>query len=197
MKNRNNTFTIMLAMLLITFSLTAQNYKAPKIDASGKVMNEKGHHIGNVSKDGVITNAEGEKIAHVDSDGFLIDAASGKKLGKGEKNGNFTPYFKETPDKGWTTDAPLNGTCLVKDEKGNVKAVVHENYKEFGACAAHCLSNHMDHHQVMEQKKMKDDKMKDDKKVASYTCGMHPDVTSDKPGKCPKCGMELTAVKDK
>ncbi|MEI2822068.1 MAG: heavy metal-binding domain-containing protein [Chitinophagaceae bacterium] len=24
-----------------------------------------------------------------------------------------------------------------------------------------------------------------------YTCPMHPDVTSDKPGKCPKCGMEL------
>jgi len=25
----------------------------------------------------------------------------------------------------------------------------------------------------------------------SYTCSMHPDVTSDKPGKCPKCGMDL------
>jgi len=24
-----------------------------------------------------------------------------------------------------------------------------------------------------------------------YTCPMHPEVTSDKPGKCPKCGMEL------
>jgi hypothetical protein len=24
-----------------------------------------------------------------------------------------------------------------------------------------------------------------------YVCPMHPDVTSDKPGKCPKCGMEL------
>jgi ribosomal protein S27AE len=27
----------------------------------------------------------------------------------------------------------------------------------------------------------------------SYTCPMHPDVTSDKPGKCPKCGMFLEA----
>ena len=25
-----------------------------------------------------------------------------------------------------------------------------------------------------------------------YTCSMHPEVKSDKPGKCPKCGMELT-----
>lgn len=24
-----------------------------------------------------------------------------------------------------------------------------------------------------------------------YTCPMHPEVRSDKPGTCPKCGMEL------
>ncbi len=28
-----------------------------------------------------------------------------------------------------------------------------------------------------------------------YTCSMHPEVTSDKPGKCPKCGMDLVKVK--
>lgn len=27
--------------------------------------------------------------------------------------------------------------------------------------------------------------------AAAYTCPMHPEVTSDKPGKCPKCGMKL------
>ena len=31
--------------------------------------------------------------------------------------------------------------------------------------------------------------------VKLYACSMHPDVTSDKPGKCPKCGMELTLSK--
>ena len=25
----------------------------------------------------------------------------------------------------------------------------------------------------------------------TYTCTMHPEVKSDKPGKCPKCGMTL------
>jgi hypothetical protein len=25
----------------------------------------------------------------------------------------------------------------------------------------------------------------------NYTCVMHPEVKSDKPGNCPKCGMEL------
>ncbi|HXR48137.1 MAG TPA: efflux RND transporter periplasmic adaptor subunit [Candidatus Limnocylindrales bacterium] len=29
-----------------------------------------------------------------------------------------------------------------------------------------------------------------------YTCPMHPDVISDKPGKCPKCGMNLVPVVD-
>lgn len=28
-----------------------------------------------------------------------------------------------------------------------------------------------------------------------YTCSMHPEVTSDKPGKCPKCGMDLVKMK--
>jgi ssDNA-binding Zn-finger/Zn-ribbon topoisomerase 1 len=28
-----------------------------------------------------------------------------------------------------------------------------------------------------------------------YTCTMHPEVVSDKPGKCPKCGMTLVEKK--
>ena len=27
-----------------------------------------------------------------------------------------------------------------------------------------------------------------------YTCPMHPEVISDQPGKCPKCGMNLVLV---
>jgi hypothetical protein len=30
-----------------------------------------------------------------------------------------------------------------------------------------------------------------------YTCPMHPDVKSDKPGKCPKCGMSLVLAEEK
>lgn len=39
----------------------------------------------------------------------------------------------------------------------------------------------------------------DTSKVVSavkYTCTMHPDVISDTPGNCPKCGMELVPIKD-
>lgn len=28
-------------------------------------------------------------------------------------------------------------------------------------------------------------------KKGKYTCTMHPDVSADKPGVCPKCGMDL------
>jgi hypothetical protein len=31
--------------------------------------------------------------------------------------------------------------------------------------------------------------------TVKYTCKMHPEVISDKPGKCPKCGMDLVQVK--
>ncbi len=31
------------------------------------------------------------------------------------------------------------------------------------------------------------------KHPSSYTCRMHPEVKSDKPGKCPKCGMTLVS----
>jgi len=27
--------------------------------------------------------------------------------------------------------------------------------------------------------------------ITSFTCPMHPEVNSDKPGECPKCGMDL------
>jgi len=28
-----------------------------------------------------------------------------------------------------------------------------------------------------------------------YTCSMHPEVVADKPGKCPKCNMDLIIKK--
>lgn len=34
------------------------------------------------------------------------------------------------------------------------------------------------------------------KAKAIYRCPMHPEVVSDKPGRCPKCGMQLQLQKD-
>src|SRR5689334_476443 len=33
--------------------------------------------------------------------------------------------------------------------------------------------------------------------IYSYACPMHPNYISDKPGKCPKCGMDLTQLSAK
>jgi hypothetical protein len=182
MKTSKTLALTILAVAMTLVTTQAQNYKAPKIDASGKITDQNGKMIGRMTNEGVISDAMGMKIGHIDPTGNLVDEKTGKKLGKAEKNGNFIPVFAKTPDEGWSISAPLNGTCLVKDKDGNVKAEVHENYKAFGACAIHCLNYHMNHGEVMDEKKME---------TAHYSCPMHPDVTSDKPGKCSKCGMEL------
>ena len=41
------------------------------------------------------------------------------------------------------------------------------------------------------QKKINTAEQKKPKIVKHYTCTMHPGVITDKPGVCPKCGMEL------
>lgn len=43
--------------------------------------------------------------------------------------------------------------------------------------------------ETTETKNVKNDTMK------IYTCSMHPEVKLDKPGMCPKCGMELIEKK--
>ena len=180
MKSLNKISLLILVAIFATQVIQAQtaDYKHTII-ASGKITDHAGRHIGSVTKEGVISDSVGTKVAHVDKSGFLIDAATGKKLGRVGKNGSYVAY---SSNKGWSVTSPANGTCLVKDEDGNVKAVVHENYKNVGACAIHCLTHHMKHDEVLDENKMES---------ATYTCSMHPDVTSDKPGKCSKCGMEL------
>ena len=34
-------------------------------------------------------------------------------------------------------------------------------------------------------------------KMQKYTCLMHPEVITDHPGNCPKCGMKLVPIKEK
>jgi hypothetical protein len=39
--------------------------------------------------------------------------------------------------------------------------------------------------------------MTDQQSSKKYTCPMHPEIVTDKPGKCPKCGMTLVEKTDK
>ncbi len=35
-----------------------------------------------------------------------------------------------------------------------------------------------------------------EKQCTAYICPMHPEITQNEPGKCPKCGMDLVMKKD-
>ncbi|WP_285544349.1 DUF3659 domain-containing protein [Dyadobacter frigoris] len=142
----------LLAAALFFIIVTAvmsfgQNYKqpVPSIDAKGKITDKDGKHIGWVTQDGLIKNASGTKIAHMDSNGDVIDAKTGKSLGKTEKNGNYIYHFPAGSNQKLTVSAPMNGTCEVKDAKGKTVLLVHENYKQYGACALHCLQMNKQH----------------------------------------------------
>jgi seryl-tRNA synthetase len=46
-----------------------------------------------------------------------------------------------------------------------------------------------------DEMKKKSEELK--RSVTTYTCPMHPEVESDRPGNCPKCGMKLVPKKEK
>ena len=88
------------------------------------------------------------------------------------KNGVTLPMDKDMTMKNGTV-CMVNGECVMKDGK---KMTMKE-----GEC--------MDINGKMDKCK------KQDPKATVYTCSMHPEVTSDKPGKCPKCEMGLVKKK--
>ncbi|MEO8772260.1 MAG: DUF6799 domain-containing protein [Ferruginibacter sp.] len=83
------------------------------------------------------------------------------------------------------TKCMVNGECIMKS---GTKMKMKE-----GQCMD--MDGKMDQCPMM-NKKMKSAAVKKSKSMAvSYTCPMHPEVISDKPGKCPKCGMALIKKK--
>ncbi|WP_310556904.1 DUF6799 domain-containing protein [Flavobacterium sp.] len=79
------------------------------------------------------------------------------------------------------TKCMVNGECIMKD---GTKMQMKE-----GDCMEMSGKMCTDKMKKMETNKTK--KMA----VMNYSCPMHPEVTSNKPGKCPKCGMDLVKQK--
>ena len=50
------------------------------------------------------------------------------------------------------------------------------------------IAQHSHHEHEIEQEQ---------EKMQKYTCPMHPEVITDHPGNCPKCGMKLVPVAEK
>jgi hypothetical protein len=96
------------------------------------------------------------------------------------KNGETMPMEKDMTMKNGTK-CMTTGECTMKDGK---KMMMKE-----GDCME--MSGKMGQCSMM-NKSMKSSTMKNSNSMATvYTCPMHPEVTSDKAGKCPKCGMDL------
>lgn len=77
-------------------------------------------------------------------------------------------------------------TCAVSGEvmkKSEAKATLEYQGKTYYFCCEGCKEKFAQEPEKYIQKKA------EIKSV--YTCPMHPEVTSDQPGKCPKCGMNL------
>ena len=98
------------------------------------------------------------------------------------KDGKMMPMDKDMKMKNGTT-CMKNGECVMKDGK---KMTMKE-----GDCMD--MDGKMDKCSMMtKSKKMT---AKKHTMAMTYTCPMHPEVKSDKPGKCPKCGMDLVVKK--
>ncbi len=96
------------------------------------------------------------------------------------KDGKTMPMEKDMTMKNGTK-CMTNGECTMNDGK---KMMMKE-----GDCME--MSGKMGKCSMM-NKSMKSSKMKKSKSMAVvYTCPMHPEVSLDKDGKCPKCGMDL------
>lgn len=102
------------------------------------------------------------------------------------KDGKMIPMEKDEVMKDGTK-CMTNGECKMKNGKV-VKLKEGECIDMYGKIDD-CSMMHKNMKSADEKKKdKKDSKM-------TYTCPMHPEVISDKPGKCPQCGMDLIEKK--
>ena len=81
------------------------------------------------------------------------------------------------------TKCMTNGDCIMKN--GNKMKMKEGECMDMNGTMDKCSMMNKD-------QKKKTSKMK---MAMTYTCPMHPEVTSDKAGKCPKCGMDLVDKK--
>ncbi len=79
-----------------------------------------------------------------------------------------------------TVTCPVRGEVMKKSE---AKISTEYKGKTYYFCCPGCKEKFLKDPEKYAQKPTE---AKD-----SYTCPMHPEVASDKPGKCPQCGMEL------
>ena len=138
---------IIIIALIISASLSMSAQKStPIVDYKGHIMNGK-TQIGTITSEGGFDQA-GKSMTKVDGKGNIVDL-DGKILGKAPKNGSFVYYFDDNQEKYTIGKANHTGMCEVKNAKGQTVMLLHNSYKQQGACAVHylkenhCLPNDM------------------------------------------------------
>jgi len=71
------------------------------------------------------------------------------------------------------------------DESSGVRT--ERNAQIYYFCSEHCRDKFL----TGEDSSMVSERRSSLPSSAGYTCPIHPEVESDKPGACPRCGMEL------
>jgi len=91
---------------------------------------------------------------------------------------------------------PFNKSLFIKNKKRMKQAIVTTMFFAaifFAACSGGSSSSTTKDTAATSTTATDTSKMM---AAAKYTCTMHPEVNSDTPGKCPKCGMDLVPMKD-
>lgn len=141
---------IILLFFIASLSVFAQK-TTPIVDYKGHIMNRK-NQIGTVTSEGGFYQS-GKSMTKVDGKGNIVDS-NGKIIGTAPKNGTFVYYFKDNQEKYTIGKANHTGMCKVTNAKGETVMLLHNSYKQQGACAVHCLyENHCMPEDEMKQHK--------------------------------------------
>ena len=134
-----NIITITLLLMTASLSIFAQK-SSPMVNYKGHIMNGK-NQIGNITSTGSFDQA-GKSMTKVDGKGNIVNS-EGKIIGTAPKNGTFVYYFKDNQEKYTIGKANHTGMCKVTNAKGQTVMLLHNSYKQQGACAVNCLyENH-------------------------------------------------------
>ena len=94
-----------------------------------------------------------------------------------------------------TSSQPSNDICPVMGGAINEKLFVEKDGKKVYVCCQSCLEVVKKDFNKNYKKAYKSSVKNIKKTTTVYTCSMHPEMISEKPGTCHKCGMALELKK--